>query len=170
VRQVALSARGELYRYDRSAAESGLVEVEDRGWRWALQADASPSDNFDLTVGYGRELGPGAASSSFDAAATYHRGRSMWLTVNAAQLRRPLELRFDDADVWMTGVRGEVRPSGLVAVSAGASRFNEIRDRPDAARLDWDQVRFDVRLTVHFGSQADADPLPPATPAAGGMR
>jgi hypothetical protein len=77
-------------------------------------------------------------------------------------LRRPLELRFDEAKVWMTGVRGEVRPNSRFAVSAGASRFTEIRDRPDAARLDWDQVRFDVRLTVHFGSQADAGRLPPA--------
>ncbi len=77
------------------------------------------------------------------------------MTARVTRLERPLEFRFDEANVWAYGVRARYRPADAVSVSFGLRQYDETRERPDAARFDWDQLRVEAGVTLFLGSGAD---------------
>jgi hypothetical protein len=161
-RDFSLSARTERYQFEPTNAETPLVDVVENGWRWSLNADASLYRVVDLSASYRRETGFGAASSSWDATVVYRAGERASFSLTGAAMDRPLELRFDDAKVWMIGARATAQPLSRVSFSVGAGRYSENRKRPDAGALDWNQTRLDARVTLLFSSGADVMRLPPA--------
>ncbi len=170
IQRLSLSARGEIFRFEPTGAETGLASYEDSGWRWSVEATAAMRPDLDATAGYRREIGPGAASAGFDLSASYHPDEKFSLLLYGASLERPLEFRYDVSDVQSVGLRAEFRPTSRLALAVGGSRYSESRERPDAASFDWNQFRLDARVTFLFNSGADLARLPPAVPAAGANR
>ncbi len=158
---VTLSGRGERYAFENADAETGLTDVQDDGWRWNARATWSPTVDWDLAGGIHAELGPGASSRGFDARATRRFGPDMHLSVEGGRLERPLEFRFDEATVYWVGADAEARLADRWRFGVQVARYNEARDRPDAAAFDWNQVRLNARITVQLGSETDRAWLPP---------
>jgi hypothetical protein len=84
------------------------------------------------------------------------------VSAHGARLQRPLELRFNDAELTTLGVDAEYRPNSRWRIGVQATRYDETRDRPDAAAIDWDQLRLSGRISLLFGTNADRVRLPPA--------
>jgi hypothetical protein len=76
------------------------------------------------------------------------------------QWLRPLELRYDDARIWTYGAGLDWDASEGLRVSAQARRFEEERERPDAASFDWDQWRLSLAVTIVTGSGSPRLPEP----------
>jgi hypothetical protein len=60
------------------------------------------------------------------------------------------------------GLDGEVAASDNVRIAVTATRYDEDRQRPDAAAFEWDQLRLGARVVLLFSSGADRAALPPA--------
>jgi hypothetical protein len=157
-----LRVGGERYWYSDAEAETPLVSVEDRGWRWNAGAGLRLTDTWQVDGGYRAEFGPGAASRGWDGSLTWRPRPSLSLTGQGGHLARPLELRVDDAVLAWYGGSVEWRASERFRLSLAASRYNEKRQRPDAAGLDWSQTRLQAGVSWLLGSGADRLALPPA--------
>lgn len=171
---VRLRARGEQYRFEPAAAQTPLVVgAKDEGWRWTFGASYTPKLPLTIDAGYYLELGPGAGAGGFDGAVLYAPDERLRVSIHASMLERPLEFRFNESSLRAFGLDVEFRPSARLRIGADVSRYDETRDRPDAAAVDWDQFRATTRLTVLLGSAADQARLPPAVrrmPSGGGRR
>lgn len=165
---VTLFARGERYDYEDTETETPLVDVEDDGWRTESSATWSPNRRWTVMVGHHAEFGPGASSLGYRGRAAFDPHPRLGFAVHAASLRRPLEFRFSDAELTVIGAEANWRPDDRWRIALSASQFNERRERPDAASLDWDQLRVSARVSLLFGSGADRLPLPRAIPRGGG--
>lgn len=161
-RGLVLRGRGERYQFEDAGANTPTVQVEDEGWRLEYGATWSPTAAWVVDGGYHAEFGPGSSSRGFDLRATWIPAPGFWISAHGANLKRPLELRYSDADLTVLGVDAEYRPSPRWRLGAEAARWQEERDRPDAGALDWNQVRVAARLSFFFGSNADRLPLPRA--------
>jgi hypothetical protein len=75
---------------------------------------------------------------------------------------RPLEFRFNEAEVRSYGIDAQLEPTSRVRLGLSVNRYEELHRRPDAAAFDWDQLRVSARVAVLFGSHADLRGLPPA--------
>ena len=75
---------------------------------------------------------------------------------------RPLEFRWDESKVFWYGLAAVVRPSDRIQMTFNVTDTHEDRERPDAAAIDWNQLRASARITLLFGSGADHFRLPPA--------
>jgi hypothetical protein len=160
---VELRARGEVYEYDESGATTPLVAEENDGWRWVLGARYLRLDNWVLDAAAHQEHGPGAASLGYEGTATWAPADRLSLTAQVARVRRPLEYRFDDSKVWTYALRGDYRlAGGDTRFYAEVRRYDESRERDDAARVSWDQLRIYLGATVTIGSGANGRPLHPA--------
>jgi len=168
VRNLTVHTRAERYQFDDTGALTPSMAVEDRGWRVQTGAAWAPATRWSLEGGYHAEFGPGAASRGVDLRATWLPTSALWVSAHGARMRRPLELRYSDADLTVVGVDAEYRPSPRWRVGLQAASWREERTRPDASALDWNQVRLAARLTLLFGSNADRLPLPRAVRTAGG--
>ena len=159
-----LELRGSAERYAFAPTETStpLVDVEDAGWRVGGGATFAITPRWSVDADLRSEFGPGAASWQLEGGLSYAPRTAMILSARAATLRRPLELRFDDARVNMLALDATVPLGGALQASLGAARYGEARRRPDAAGVDWNQTRLYVRLTALLGRQADQLPLPPA--------
>jgi hypothetical protein len=164
LRGLTVSGRGETYRYNPAEADAPLVEVKNEGWRWSAEVRYAPVADLEVNAGGRVEFGPGASSRGFDAGVTYRRER-FEVSAYGMALERPLEFRFDEAQVWAIGASGMWRPTEQWSAAAGLSRYVETRDRPDAAAFDWNQLRAYLRISLTFGSSADRETLPPARPS-----
>ena len=76
-------------------------------------------------------------------------------------LARPLEYRWDDSKVLVYGMQASVVARDNVSVAFTLARYDEDRERPDAASFEWDQLRFGAKVVLTFSS-ADRMPLPKA--------
>lgn len=159
---LTLHGRGERYQFEESGAVSGLVQVEDRGWRVESGATWEPGTAWSIAVGHQAEFGPGASSLGYDARLTWRPQEQLAVVAHAATLRRPLELRFSDATLAIYGGEAEWRPSARWRLGVGVARVDEQHNRPDAAAIDWDQWRFSARITVLQGTDVDRPVLPRA--------
>jgi hypothetical protein len=160
--QLRLRASGERYWFDDTGAETALASFEDRGWRLSLSATAQVSPALTLDAGYHDEFGPGAASRSWDARATWLPIPDLSLAAFGSALTRPLELRFDEAQVDALGLDAAYRVSERLQLAVSGAQYFEDRRRPDPGAFDWNQFRLQARITWVFGSDADRLRLPPA--------
>jgi hypothetical protein len=62
----------------------------------------------------------------------------------------------------MAGFDGGIDLNERVRLTAGAMRYSENRNRPDAAAFDWTQWRITTGMVVLFPHGADLENLPPA--------
>lgn len=157
-----LRASGERYWFEDPGAETGLTSFEDRGWRASLSATAQLGRAFTLDGGYHAESGPGAGSRTWDGRLTWLPEPRLTLSVFGSTLFRPLELRFDDAQVDAVGVDAAFRASDRLQLALTGAQYFQERQRPDAGAFDWNQFRLHARVTWVFGSDADHLRLPPA--------
>jgi hypothetical protein len=156
-----LWTRGERYAYQETEAESSLVQVEDGGWRWSSGATFTRLHGWLVDAGYHVEKGAGAASLGLDGRVQYQPMDAVAVMAHGSYRTRPLEYRFSEAQLMTLGLQVDVEPTNGLRVNAGAVYWDELRDREDAAAMDWNQVRLHVGLTVAFGS-ADRASLHPA--------
>jgi hypothetical protein len=162
IQGLQLRVRGERYQFDDADAESPLVTVESEGWRASGGASYRVTPAWLLDVGYHKEFGPGAASEGWDGAVTYTPTARVTLTAHGNSLDRPLEYRYDESRLVTVGVEGEIAASDNVRIALTATRYDEDRERPDAAAFEWDQLRLGARVVLLFSSGADRAALPPA--------
>jgi hypothetical protein len=120
-----------------------------------------------LDGSYQGEFGPGASSRGFTGRLTWQPTPQWSMTAHGARLQRPLELRFNDAELTTVGVDAEYRPDARWKVGVQAIRYDETRGRPDASAIDWNQFRVAGRISLLFGTNADRRRLPPATRSTG---
>lgn len=162
-RTVQFHLRGERFRFEESGAASGLVAVEDRGWRVEAGGSWQPRPDLTVDLGHHAEFGPGSASLGYEGRLTWRPHQQLTLAAQAATLRRPLEFRWSDASLTLFGGDLEWRAGDTWRLGLGATRVTEERDRPDAAAIDWNQWRFTARITRIIGTDVDRSPLPRAT-------
>lgn len=159
---LTLHVRGERYQFDDTGTFTGLVQVEDRGWRVESGATWEANRHWVLSAGHQAEFGPGASALGYDARLTWQPNESFSIAAHGATLRRPLELRFNDATLAVYGADIDWRPNPLWRFGIGLTRVDEQRDRPDAGSIDWDQWRFNARVTLLRGTDVDRPALPRA--------
>jgi hypothetical protein len=162
VGRLTIRARGERYRFDDAEVFTPGVTVEDRGWRFESGATWTPAEQWLVDGSYQAEFGPGASSRGFTGQVTWSPTPRWSVSAHGARLKRPLELRFNDAELTMLGMDAEYRPDGRWRIGVQATRYDETRDRPDATALDWDQLRLAGRISLLFGTNADRVRLAPA--------
>jgi hypothetical protein len=63
--------------------------------------------------------------------------------------------------VLVYGMQASVVARDNVSVAFTMARYDENRERPDAASFEWDQIRFGAKVVMTFSS-ADRLPLPKA--------
>jgi hypothetical protein len=152
--------RGEVYEYDETGAVAPLVITEDSGWRWRADATYPARGPVRAGLGWQREFGPGASSTGWQGSMDVDVRDGLQASAFGGQWLRPLELRYDDAKIWTYGAGLDWDASEGVRVSAQARRFEEERERPDAASFDWDQWRLSLAVTIVTGSGSPRLPEP----------
>jgi hypothetical protein len=167
IRSIRLRASGERYWFDDSGAETALASYADHGWRQSLSVTAPLSPVLTLEGGYHRDSGPGASSRTWDGRITWLPTPALTLSAFGSTFTRPLELRFNDAQVDAVGIDAAFRASERLQVALTGAQYFEDRRRPDAGAFDWNQFRLHARITWVFGSDADRLRLPPAIRGAG---
>lgn len=169
VPHLTLRARGERYRFEDAEVFTPGVSVNDRGWRFESGLNWEPTSHWILDGTVQAEFGPGASSRGFSGRLTWLPRPAWSLTAHGALLQRPLELRYNDAELLTIGLDAEYRPTDRWRLAVQAIRYEESRNRPDATAIDWDQLRLAGRISWMFGTNADRVRGTPAS-RAGGMR
>jgi len=159
---VELHMRGEVFDFDDAEAATPLADVEANGWRWSWGGTWRVHRVVMLHGGFHAEFGPGGSSRGFEGSVTWLPTPGITVTAHGAQLLRPLEFRFNESDVWLFGIDGAAEITDRVSVTAAAVRYDERRERPDAAALDWDQFRLAAGIRVTLGAVFDRSLVPPA--------
>ncbi|HET9886088.1 MAG TPA: hypothetical protein VFR10_01155, partial [bacterium] len=152
---------GERWNYDDTGATTPLVAVEESGWRWSLGGRWFPHAPWEARASLWREFGPGAASLGYEGAATVHVQEEIALSAAFSWMRRPLELRFDEAKVASSLARLTWNPKSRFRASADVQWIDEQRERPDAASFDWSHWQASLSTTFEFTS-GTAPNIPPA--------
>ncbi len=160
--RVELRGRWERFEFDPSEAATPLFSAKHDGWRWELGGTVRPVAGVALDAGYGQEFGPGAGQAAVAGSATYAPARRIIVAVFGSTATRPLEFRFNEAQVRVYGIDAQLEPTARLRLGLSASRYLETHRRPDAAAFDWNQLRVSARLVVLFGSSADPRGLPPS--------
>ncbi|MFZ5624729.1 MAG: hypothetical protein ACOY71_09920 [Gemmatimonadota bacterium] len=160
--RLQLRARGEYYKFDDAEVTTGLVAVEDHGYRASGGVSYVFSPEWNADLGYQREFGTGAASQGWEGSVTWTPTERLSLTAQGASLQRPLEFRFSESALYWYGLDVRYQASDRVRFGLDAAVYDEDRRRPDAAAVDWRQVRVAGRVTLLFSTNADGAPLPPA--------
>jgi len=152
---------GERWDFHDTGATTPLVSVEENGWRWSLGARYFPHAPWEARASLWKEFGPGAASLGYEGAATWHVTQDIATSAAFSWMRRPLELRFDEAKVASTMARITWKPKARFRTSADIQWFDEERERPDAASFDWNHWQLSLATTIEFDS-GDGSNVPPA--------
>jgi hypothetical protein len=160
-RQLQLRVRGESYQFESTETESPLVTLEDAGWRGSAGATYQFTPAWQAQIGYHEEFGPGASSNGWDGSITFAPGSRSSIMVYGNSLYRPLEYRWDDSRVLVYGMQASVVARDNLTVAFMVARYDENRERPDAASFEWDQLRFGAKAVLTLSS-ADRMPLPKA--------
>jgi hypothetical protein len=160
--RLELRGRGERYAYSPTETSTPLVDVDHDGWRLGIGASFSPNSVWTLDAGYQEEYGPGASSDGFEASVSAVPVAQLTITAHGATLDRPLEFRFEEAEVEVLGLDAEWRPSERVRLALGGAHHRENRRRPDVSGIDWSQTRLNAGVTLFLGSGADRPRLPRA--------
>lgn len=167
---VALRARGEVYEYDDPGASAPLARTEDDGWRWSAGTTVTRWSRWTAGAALHQEHGPGASSLGGDGSLSFEARRRLHVTAHASFVKRPLEFRFDEAELRTLGVSLDWERRGQ-RLAVDVRHLEESRERPDAAAFEWSQIRLGLGATFAFGSEDLA--VPPAVlriPRVGGVR
>jgi len=162
VPELQLRFRGEAYEFDETDAITPLVDEENGGWRWSVGSTFAVSPELNVSADFHRELGPGAASSGFEAAIMVNPLDEFEFSVFGGRLERPLEFRFNEAKLWNYGVAVTFEPTPALRFNGGIQGYHEDRIRPDAAAFDWDQIRISLGATLVWGSHTAGTRIPPS--------
>ena len=146
-------ARGEAYKYEDTEAESPSVKVENDGYRATLGAAYKRLEGWMFRADYYIDKGPGSRSTGFNALASWRLMQPLQVTGDVQQLIRPLEFRFDDAELWSYGLRFDYETISGLRLNAGLRYYDEKRNRPDAAAFSWNNIRLNLGAMVNFGSR-----------------
>lgn len=160
--RVQVRARGEVYGFDAAGAATPLAPVDDDGWRASLGATYRHAPTLIVSADYHIDKGPGAGTIGLDGSVYWRPMPRIGLRGSVANLQRVLELRFNEADVWLYGVDADVQVVDQVRAFGGLTYYDEQRDRPDAAAFSWHQLRIHTGLRLSLGSGADRATLPAA--------
>jgi hypothetical protein len=162
IRRLELRGRWERYEFDEAEAATPLFSAKRDGWRWELGGTFQPATGWTVDGAYREEFGPGAGAAAVAGSLRYEPSRRLTVMLLGSAATRPLEFRFNEAEVRIYGVDAQLEPSPRVRLGVSANRYREIHRRPDAGGFDWDQVRVSARVVLLFGSQADLRGLPPS--------
>jgi len=157
-----LRTSGEIYEFDDTETSNRLAQVESDGWRWRLGATYNGLEDWRFDGGYWVDKGPGSRSVGYEGLVSYFLTATTTISGQAEWLQRPLEFRFNDADVRSYALRVDHRTASGLRVNAELRRYDEVRQRPDAARLSWDQWRLNLGLSFDFGTHIRTDAIHPA--------
>jgi hypothetical protein len=152
--------RGERYWYPDAEAATPLMTAVDGGWRYNGSISYGPVQRLELRLGHSAEFGAGSSARGFDAAARWRPAPSLDVELSAASLLRPLEFRYSTADVRLLGLDAVWRAGARMELTGAVRRYAEVRGRPDAAAMDWNQWRFSLAARMLFGSGADRRGIP----------
>jgi hypothetical protein len=162
LRALDLRGRVEYYAYEDPGTQTPLVNEVDAGWR--VNTDVTYTGFRDLTLmwNYHVEDGVGASAVGYGGRVMYRGVERVTATIHGGYLLRPLEFRFSDARLFAFGLRLDGEPAPGVRATVELVRYDETRDRPDAARLEWGQWRVNAGLTLSVGSADRGRGLHPA--------
>ncbi len=153
---------GEIYEFDDTETSNRLTQIESDGWRWRLGATYSGLEDWRFDAGYWVDKGPGSRSVGYEGLVSFSLTEMTVVSGQAEWLQRPLEFRFSDADVRSYAVRIDHRTIGGLRANAELRRYDEVRQRSDAARLSWDQWRLNLGLSFDFGTDIRRGAIHPA--------
>ncbi len=159
---LTLHAWGERYWYPDAEADTPLLTVETRGWRWNAGGSYAVSPSVSVDAGYQAAYGPGASSRGVDGSLDYRVNPRLTLTAEGGYQIRPLEYRLEDPALTWYGLAVNFRPTERLRLDLRATRYQENRRRPDAGGIDWSNTRFSLSFAWLLGSSIDRLPLPPA--------
>jgi hypothetical protein len=162
IRRLELRGRWEGYEFEEAETATPLFNAKRGGWRWELGGTYHPLTGLTVDASYREEFGPGAGVAAVAGTITYEPTRHLTVVLLGSQATRPLEFRFNEAEVRVVGVDAQLEPSPRVRLGASADRYREIHRRPDAGAFDWNQWRLSARVVLLFGSSADLRGLPPS--------
>ncbi|KPJ96185.1 MAG: hypothetical protein AMS18_01400 [Gemmatimonas sp. SG8_17] len=157
-----LRTSGEIYEFDDTETSTRLQRVESDGWRWKLGAAYNGLRAWRFEAGHWVDEGTGSRSVGYEGLVTFTPTEALSVTGHAERLQRPLEFRFNEADVRSYALRFDYRTVGGVRLNAEVRRYDEVRQRSDAARLSWDQWRLNAGLSFDFGTTPRGGGLHPA--------
>ena len=160
-KRLQLRVRGEDYTYESADVATPLVVTQDGGWQASGGATYQFTNAWSAQAGYHNEFGAGASSSGWDANVTFAPSPRFSIMGYGNSLQRPLEYRWDDSKVLVYGMQANLVARDNLTVAFMAARYDENRQRPDAASFEWDQLRFGAKVIMTFSS-ADRLPLPRA--------
>ena len=138
-----------------------IVHIEDAGWRVSGGATYQFSTAWQAQLGYQDEFGPGASASGWDGSITFAPSSRYSVMAYGSSLSRPLEYRWDQSVVHLYGLQASIAARENMTFAFTVARYDENRERPDAASFEWDQLRFGAKVIMTFSS-ADRLPLPKA--------
>jgi hypothetical protein len=162
VRRLGVNLSTEYFKFLEAETETPLVQIDQDGWRSEVSASYALSDRFRLGAGYRLEYGPGASVDGFEASATWRPRDAVTLQAYGATLTRPLEFRLNQSELVVLGFDAAWQVQPRLRVAVGAAHYDENRDRPDAAGIEWKQLRANARITWQLASDPEVAPLPPA--------
>ena len=162
IRRLELRGRWERYEFDEAEAATPLFDAKRDGWRWELGGTYHPLTGLTVDASYREEFGPGAGVAAVAGTLTYEASRRLTVVLLGSQATRPLEFRFNEAEVRIYGLDAQFEPSPRVRLGVSADHYGEVHRRPDAGAFDWDQTRVSARVVLLFGSSADLRGLPPS--------
>ncbi len=157
-----LRTSGEIYEFDDAEADRRFTQIESDGWRWTLGASYNGMEAWRFHSNYWVDRGPGSRSVGVDALATFIPVDDLYVTAQVERLVRPLEFRFNEADVWSAGLRLDYETAQGVRINAELRRYEEVRERLDASYVNWDQWRLNLGLSFAFGTDTRGGGLHPA--------
>jgi hypothetical protein len=161
-RRLGVNLSTEYFRFLEAETETPLVQIDQDGWRSEVSASYAITDRLRLGAGYRLEYGPGASVDGFEASATWRPRDPVTLQAYGATLTRPLEFRLNQSELVVLGFDAAWQVQPRLRVAIGAAHYDENRDRPDAAGIEWKQLRAHARITLQLASDPEMVPLPPA--------
>jgi hypothetical protein len=160
--RLQVRGRAERYDFDGANAANPLAPVEKGGWRTSLGATWRQSASLIVMADYSFEDGPGAGTVGLDGSVFWQPFARLGLRGSVVNLQRALELRFDDASVWLYSAEADLSVVDEVRLFGGATLWDESHDRGDAAAFSFTSLRAHAGMRLTFGSRADRPTLPPA--------
>ena len=162
VSRLGINLSTEYFRFLEADTETPLVQVDQDGWRSEVSASYGVTERLRVGAGYRLEYGPGASVDGFEANVTWRPREAVTLQAYGATLTRPLEFRLNQSELVVLGFDAGWQVQSRLRVALGAAHYDENRDRPDAAGIEWKQLRLNARVTWQLASDPDVAPLPPA--------